>query len=130
MGITAKGAFEAVKRHFYEMGHDMNTTPITMVGVGDMSGDVFGNGVLLSRQLKVLAAFDHRHIFLDPTPDVAVSFAERQRMFALPRSSWEDYDKKPDLGRRRRVPAQRPSRSSCRRRCAPRWTSRKPRSSA
>jgi glutamate dehydrogenase len=93
MGITAKGAFEAVKRHFYEMGHDMTTTPITMVGVGDMSGDVFGNGVLLSRQLKVLAAFDHRHIFLDPTPDVIVSFKERQRMFALPRSSWEDYDK-------------------------------------
>jgi glutamate dehydrogenase len=93
MGITAKGAFEAVKRHFYEMDHDMNSTPITMVGVGDMSGDVFGNGVLLSRQLKVLAAFDHRHIFLDPTPDVAVSFAERERMFALPRSSWEDYNK-------------------------------------
>ena len=93
MGITAKGAFEAVKRHFYEMGHDMNTTPITMVGVGDMSGDVFGNGVLLSRQLKLLAAFDHRHIFLDPNPDVVVSFKERQRMFALPRSSWEDYDK-------------------------------------
>jgi glutamate dehydrogenase len=93
MGITAKGAFEAVKRHFYELGHDMSTTPITMVGVGDMSGDVFGNGVLLSRQLKLVAAFDHRHIFLDPTPDVAVSFAERQRMFALPRSSWEDYDK-------------------------------------
>ncbi|MFC5513026.1 NAD-glutamate dehydrogenase domain-containing protein [Massilia jejuensis] len=93
MGITAKGAFEAVKRHFYEVGHDMSTTPITMVGVGDMSGDVFGNGVLLSRQLKVLAAFDHRHIFLDPAPDVALSFAERQRMFALPRSSWEDYDK-------------------------------------
>ena len=94
MGITAKGAFEAVKRHFYEMGHDMTTTPITMTGVGDMSGDVFGNGVLLSRQLKVLAAFDHRHIFLDPNPDVVVSFKERQRMFALPRSSWEDYDKK------------------------------------
>ncbi|MDC8759440.1 NAD-glutamate dehydrogenase domain-containing protein [Janthinobacterium fluminis] len=93
MGITAKGAFEAVKRHFYEMDHDLNTTPITMVGVGDMSGDVFGNGVLLSRQLKVLAAFDHRHIFLDPAPDVAVSFAERERMFALPRSSWDDYNK-------------------------------------
>ncbi|MGZ8320775.1 MAG: NAD-glutamate dehydrogenase domain-containing protein, partial [Telluria sp.] len=93
MGITAKGAFEAVKRHFYEMDHDMDTTPITMVGVGDMSGDVFGNGVLLSRQLKVLAAFDHRHIFLDPAPDVVTSFAERQRMFALPRSSWEDYNK-------------------------------------
>jgi glutamate dehydrogenase len=93
MGITAKGAFEAVKRHFYEMDHDWNNTPITMVGVGDMSGDVFGNGALLSTQLKVLAAFDHRHIFLDPTPDVAVSFAERARMFALPRSSWEDYNK-------------------------------------
>src|SRR5450830_1445303 len=93
LGITAKGAFEAVKRHFYEMGHDMNTTPFTVVGVGDMSGDVFGNGVLLSRQIKLLAAFDHRHIFLDPNPDTATSFAERQRMFALPRSSWEDYDK-------------------------------------
>ena len=93
MGITAKGAFEAVKRHFYEMDHNMETTPITMVGVGDMSGDVFGNGALLSRQLKILAAFDHRHIFLDPAPDVTVSFAERERMFALPRSSWEDYNK-------------------------------------
>ncbi len=93
MGITAKGAFEAVKRHFYEMDHDLNTTPITMVGVGDMSGDVFGNGVLLSRQLKLVAAFDHRHIFLDPAPDVTTSFAERARLFALPRSSWEDYDK-------------------------------------
>ncbi|WP_332876565.1 NAD-glutamate dehydrogenase domain-containing protein [Massilia sp. S19_KUP03_FR1] len=93
MGITAKGAFEAVKRHFYEMGHDMQTTPISMVGVGDMSGDVFGNGALLSHQLKIIAAFDHRHIFLDPTPDVALSFAERARMFALPRSSWEDYNK-------------------------------------
>lgn len=93
LGITAKGAFEAVKRHFYEIGHDMNTTPTTVVGVGDMSGDVFGNGVLLSRQLKLVAAFDHRHIFLDPNPDVAISFAERQRMFALPRSSWEDYNK-------------------------------------
>lgn len=93
LGITAKGAWEAVKRHFYEIGHDLNTTPITMVGIGDMSGDVFGNGVLLSRQLKLVAAFDHRHIFIDPTPDVAVSFEERQRMFALPRSSWDDYDK-------------------------------------
>jgi glutamate dehydrogenase len=93
MGITAKGAFEAVKRHFYEMGHDMETTPFTVVGVGDMSGDVFGNGVLLSNQIKLLAAFDHRHIFLDPNPDTAKSFAERQRMFALPRSSWDDYNK-------------------------------------
>jgi glutamate dehydrogenase len=93
LGITAKGAWEAVKRHFYEMGHDMNTMPFTMVGIGDMSGDVFGNGVLLSRQLKVVAAFDHRHVFIDPNPDVAVSFDERVRMFALPRSSWEDYNK-------------------------------------
>ncbi len=94
LGITAKGAWEAVKRHFYEMDHDLRSTPITMVGIGDMSGDVFGNGVLLSRQLKLVAAFDHRHIFIDPTPDVAASFAERSRLFALPRSSWDDYDKK------------------------------------
>jgi glutamate dehydrogenase len=93
LGITAKGAWEAVKRHFYELGHDLNTTPFTMVGIGDMSGDVFGNGVLLSRQLKLVAAFDHRHIFIDPNPDTEVSFRERQRLFALPRSSWEDYDK-------------------------------------
>ncbi len=93
LGITAKGAWEAVKRHFYEMHHDLNTVPITMVGIGDMSGDVFGNGVLLSRQLKLVAAFDHRHIFIDPNPDVASSFDERVRMFALPRSSWEDYNK-------------------------------------
>jgi len=93
LGITAKGAWEAVKRHFYEIDHDINTTPITMVGIGDMSGDVFGNGVLLSRQLKLIAAFDHRHIFIDPTPDVEVSFKERQRLFGLPRSSWDDYDK-------------------------------------
>ena len=93
MGITAKGAFEAVKRHFYEMGHDMNTAPITAIGVGDMSGDVFGNGMLLSERIKLVAAFDHRHIFIDPDPDVAVSFGERKRLFALPRSSWDDYDK-------------------------------------
>lgn len=93
MGITAKGAFEAVKRHFYEMDHDIHAQATTMVGVGDMSGDVFGNGALLSRKLKLLAAFDHRHIFLDPNPDMEKSFVERQRMFALPRSSWEDYDK-------------------------------------
>ena len=93
LGITAKGAWEAVKRHFYELGHDMNTTPFTVVGVGDMSGDVFGNGMLLSDKIKLVAAFDHRHIFIDPNPDTAKSFKERQRMFALPRSSWEDYDK-------------------------------------
>ncbi|HEU4845407.1 MAG TPA: NAD-glutamate dehydrogenase domain-containing protein [Burkholderiaceae bacterium] len=93
MGITAKGAFEAVKRHFYELDHDIHATATTMVGVGDMSGDVFGNGALLSRKLKVLAAFDHRHIFLDPNPDMEASFNERARMFALPRSSWDDYNK-------------------------------------
>jgi glutamate dehydrogenase len=93
LGITAKGAWEAVKRHFYEMEHDINTTPITTVGIGDMSGDVFGNGVLLSHQLKLVAAFDHRHIFIDPAPDLARAFAERQRLFALPRSSWDDYDR-------------------------------------
>ncbi|HZW13064.1 MAG TPA: NAD-glutamate dehydrogenase domain-containing protein [Noviherbaspirillum sp.] len=94
LGITAKGAWEAVKRHFYEIGHDLATTPITAVGVGDMSGDVFGNGMLLSRKLKLVAAFDHRHIFIDPTPDTEASFEERQRLFGLPRSSWDDYDKR------------------------------------
>ena len=93
MGITARGAWEAVKRHFRELGKDIQTQPFTVVGVGDMSGDVFGNGMLLSKQTKLLAAFDHRHIFLDPNPDVAVSWEERDRMFKLPRSSWEDYDK-------------------------------------
>ena len=92
MGITAKGAWEAVKRHFREMGTDIQTTPFSVVGVGDMSGDVFGNGMLLSKFTKLVAAFDHRDIFLDPDPDVAVSFAERERIFALPRSSWADYD--------------------------------------
>jgi glutamate dehydrogenase len=94
MGITARGAWEAVKRHFRELGKDIQSEPFTVVGCGDMSGDVFGNGMLLSRQIRLLAAFDHRHIFLDPNPDVAVSFAERERMFVLPRSSWDDYDKK------------------------------------
>ena len=93
MGITARGAWEAVKRHFRELGKDIQTQPFTVVGVGDMSGDVFGNGMLLSKQTKLLAAFDHRHIFLDPNPDVAASWEERDRMFKLPRSSWEDYDK-------------------------------------
>ena len=93
MGITAKGAWEAVKRHFREMNRDIQTTPFTVVGVGDMSGDVFGNGMLLSDQTRLIAAFDHRDIFIDPDPDPAVSMAERQRMFALPRSSWQDYDK-------------------------------------
>ncbi len=93
MGITARGAWEAVKRHFREMNRDIQTQPFTTVGVGDMSGDVFGNGMLLSRQTRLIAAFDHRDIFIDPDPDAAASFAERERMFALPRSSWQDYDK-------------------------------------
>ncbi|MER9899540.1 NAD-glutamate dehydrogenase [Mesorhizobium sp. M0130] len=93
MGITAKGAWEAVKRHFREMNRDIQTTPFTVVGVGDMSGDVFGNGMLLSEQTRLIAAFDHRDIFIDPDPDMAASMAERRRMFALARSSWQDYDK-------------------------------------
>ncbi|MEH0983152.1 NAD-glutamate dehydrogenase [Micromonospora sp. CPCC 205556] len=94
MGITARGAWESVKRHFREMGHDTQTQDFTVVGVGDMSGDVFGNGMLLSEHIRLVAAFDHRHIFLDPDPDAASSYAERKRLFDLPRSSWEDYDRK------------------------------------
>ncbi|HYM03625.1 MAG TPA: NAD-glutamate dehydrogenase, partial [Stellaceae bacterium] len=93
MGITARGAWESVKRHFRERGTDIQTTDFTVVGVGDMSGDVFGNGMLRSEHIKLVAAFDHRHVFLDPAPDPARSFAERKRLFALPRSSWADYDK-------------------------------------
>jgi glutamate dehydrogenase len=93
MGITAKGVWVGVMRHFREMGHDTQSQDFTVVGVGDMSGDVFGNGMLLSEHIRLLAAFDHRHIFVDPEPDAAASFAERKRLFALPRSSWADYDK-------------------------------------
>ena len=93
MGITARGAWESVKRHFRELGRDIQSQDFTVIGVGDMSGDVFGNGMLLSRHIKLRAAFDHRHIFLDPAPDPAKSWAERKRMFDLPRSSWADYDK-------------------------------------
>lgn len=93
MGITAKGAWESVKRHFREIGVDTQSQDFTVVGVGDMSGDVFGNGMLLSRHIRLIAAFDHRDIFLDPNPDAATSWAERERMFALPRSSWADYDR-------------------------------------
>ncbi len=95
MGITAKGAWEGVKRHFREMGRNIQKEPFTVVGIGDMSGDVFGNGMLLSRQIRLQAAFNHLHIFLDPDPDPASSFKERKRLFALPRSSWTDYN--PDL---------------------------------
>ncbi len=103
MGITAKGAWESVKRHFREMGVDTQTEDFTVVGVGDMSGDVFGNGMLLSKHIRLLAAFDHRHIFLDPDPDAATSWDERKRLFELPRSSWEDYDTLADQRGRRRV---------------------------
>jgi len=94
MAITARGAWEAVKRHFRELNHDIQTTPFTCVGVGDMSGDVFGNGMLLSDKTCLVAAFDHRDIFIDPSPDPAVSYEERLRLFNLPRSSWQDYDRK------------------------------------
>ena len=93
MGITARGAWEAVKRHFRELGTDIQTVPFTAAGVGDMSGDVFGNGMLLSPATRLVAAFDHRDIFIDPSPDPAISHAERLRMFSLPRSSWQDYNK-------------------------------------
>jgi len=94
MGITAKGAWISVQRHFLEMGVDVQSEPVRVVGCGDMSGDVFGNGMLLSKAIKLVAAFDHRHIFIDPDPDPAKSWKERERMFNLPRSSWDDYDRK------------------------------------
>ncbi|WP_174688531.1 NAD-glutamate dehydrogenase [Sphingopyxis witflariensis] len=94
MGITARGAWMSVQRHFAEMGVDVQSDAVRVVGCGDMSGDVFGNGMLLSKTIQLVAAFDHRHIFLDPNPDAAKSWAERDRMFKLPRSSWDDYDKK------------------------------------
>lgn len=93
MGITARGAWLSVQRHFAEMGTDVQSEPVHVIGCGDMSGDVFGNGMLLSKAIKLVAAFDHRHIFLDPNPDAAKSWDERARLFALPRSSWDDYDK-------------------------------------
>ncbi|MBX7265479.1 NAD-glutamate dehydrogenase [Micromonospora sp. Llam7] len=92
MGITARGAWESVKRHFRELGHDTQSQDFTVVGVGDMSGDVFGNGMLLSEHIRLVAAFDHRHIFLDPDPDAASSYTERKRVFEMSRSTWEDYD--------------------------------------
>ncbi len=91
MGITARGAWESIKRHFRELGRDIQREPFSAVGIGDMSGDVFGNGMLMSRHTRLLAAFDHRHIFIDPEPDAAASFTERERLFKLPRSSWADY---------------------------------------
>jgi glutamate dehydrogenase len=93
LGVTARGAWVAVQRHFRELGIDVQTEPITVAGIGDMSGDVFGNGLLRSRTVRLVAAFDHRDIFLDPDPDPASSFEERQRLFELPRSNWQDYDR-------------------------------------
>ena len=93
LGITAKGAWESVKRHFKELGVDTQADEFTVVGIGDMSGDVFGNGMLLSHGIRLVAAYDHRHIFIDPVPDAAVGFAERQRLFDTPRSSWDDYSR-------------------------------------
>ena len=93
LGITARGAWESVKRHFRELGTDVEQEPITVVGIGDMSGDVFGNGMLRSDQIGLVAAFDHRHLFIDPNPVPAVGFAERRRLFDLPGSSWDDYDR-------------------------------------
>ena len=95
MGITARGAWVSVQRHFLEMGIDVQTDSVRVAGCGDMSGDVFGNGMLLSKAIKLVAAFDHRHIFIDPDPDPAASWKERKRLYDLPRSSWEDYN--PDL---------------------------------
>ncbi|MCB1632854.1 MAG: NAD-glutamate dehydrogenase, partial [Pseudomonadales bacterium] len=92
MGITARGAWESARRHARVMGKNADTDELTVVGIGDMSGDVFGNGMLRSPHLKLLAAFDHRHVFIDPDPDPAASFAERRRLFETPRSSWADYD--------------------------------------
>jgi glutamate dehydrogenase len=93
IGITARGAWESVRFHFRTLGVDVQSDDFTVVGIGDMSGDVFGNGMLLSQHIRLVAAFDHRHVFVDPDPDPAASFAERQRLFALPRSSWADYDR-------------------------------------
>jgi glutamate dehydrogenase len=94
MGITARGAWECVKRHFREIGVDIQSQDFTVAGIGDMSGDVFGNGMLLSKHIRLVAAFDHRHIFIDPDPDAAAGFRERERLFKLPRSSWDDYSRK------------------------------------
>jgi glutamate dehydrogenase len=93
LGITARGVWESVKRHFRELGVDPATEPFSAIGIGDMSGDVFGNGMLYSDRIRLLAAFDHRHVFLDPDPDPATSFAERKRLFETPASSWNDYDR-------------------------------------
>src|SRR4029079_11017620 len=93
LGITARGAWESVKRHFRQLGIDPAQDPSTAVGIGDMSGDVFGNGMLLSDRIRLVAAYDHRHVFIDPDPDPAAAVAERRRLFALPGSRWDDYER-------------------------------------
>ena len=105
LGITARGAWESVKRHFSELGLDPATDPFTVVGIGDMSGDVFGNGMLLSEQIRLVAAYDHRHVFIDPDPDPATGFAERKRLFELPGSIVGRLRPRADLGGRRRLAA-------------------------
>ena len=121
MGITARGAWECVKRHFRELGIDIQTQDFTCVGVGDMSGDVFGNGMLLSQHTKLVAAFNHLHIFLDPDPDPAASFAERSACSTCRARPGADYDAKLISERRRHLRAQAPSRSRCRPRCKARF---------
>jgi glutamate dehydrogenase len=93
LAITARGAWESVKRHFRELGRDVEREPFSAVGIGDMSGDVFGNGMLYTEQIRLVAAFDHRHVFVDPVPDAAAGYAERKRLFELPGSTWDDYDR-------------------------------------
>ena len=93
MGITARGAWVAVQRHFHEIGVDIQTEDFSVIGIGDMGGDVFGNGMLLSEHIQLVAAFNHLHIFVDPTPDAKTTFAERQRLFDTPRTTWDDFDK-------------------------------------
>ena len=107
MAITARGAWECVKRHFREIGIDIQSQDFTVAGIGDMAGDVFGNGMLQSPHIRLIAAFNHLHIFIDPQPDAARSFRERERLFKLPRSSWDDYSRGGDLEGRRRVLARR-----------------------
>ena len=92
-GITARGAWESVKLHFRELGKDIQSEDFSVIAIGDMAGDVFGNGMLLSEHIQLCAAFNHLHIFIDPEPDAASSFVERKRLFELPRSSWEDYNR-------------------------------------
>ena len=124
LGITARGAWESVKRHFSELGVDVATDPFTVVGIGDMSGDVFGNGMLLSDRIRLVGAYDHRHVFIDPDPDPDVGFAERKRLFELPGSSWDDYDRDKISDGRRRLAAQRQVDPALARRCARRSASR------